>query len=56
VTSIKRKQLAHLEFLVQSYKENLTQVVADTMNLVRKKQSKGYDDADEGVDGAEAAA
>jgi hypothetical protein len=41
-----RKKIAHLEFLVTCYKENLTSFVGDTMNLVRKKQSRSYDDGD----------
>jgi hypothetical protein len=37
--------------MICNYKENLCALVQDTMNLVRKKQSRSYDDMDADMDG-----
>lgn len=46
----KKKQLAFEEFKIVQLREQLANVVYDTMNLVRKKQTRGYEEADELLD------
>jgi hypothetical protein len=38
----KKKDLAFLEFKVSKLREELANIIYDTMNLVRKKQTRGY--------------
>lgn len=38
------------EFKVIKMREEIANIIYDTMNLVRKKQTRGYEDADEYVD------
>ena len=43
----KKKELAFLEFRIGRLREELASTIYDTMNLVRKKQSRGYEEVDE---------
>lgn len=38
------KDLASHEYLVTRYREELANVLYDTMNLIRKKQTRGYEE------------
>lgn len=39
--------MAFLEFKVSKMREELAAVIYDTMNLVRKKQTRGYEEVEE---------
>jgi|JI9StandDraft_1071089.scaffolds.fasta_scaffold288158_3 splicing factor 3A subunit 3 len=43
----RRKKMAFLEFKVSKMREELAAVIYDTMNLVRKKQTRGYEEVEE---------
>lgn len=43
----RRKKMAFLEFKVSKMREELATVIYDTMNLVRKKQTRGYEEGEE---------
>jgi splicing factor 3A subunit 3 len=43
----RRKNLAFLEFRVSRMREELASVIYNTMNLVRKKQTVGYEEVEE---------
>jgi hypothetical protein len=42
--------LAFEEFKIVRLREELANVIYDTMNLVRKKQTRGYEEAEDIVD------
>lgn len=39
--------MAFLEFRVTKMREELASIIYDTMNLVRKKQTRGYEEVEE---------
>ena len=43
----RKKYLAFLEFRIGRMREELATVIYNTMNLVRKKQSIGYEEVEE---------
>ena len=43
----RRKKMTFLEFKVSKMREELAAVIYDTMNLVRKKQTRGYEEVEE---------
>lgn len=40
----RKKNLALLEYRISKMREELASVIYDTMNLVRKKQTRGYEE------------
>jgi splicing factor 3A subunit 3 len=43
----RKKSLAVLEYRIGRLREDLASVIYDTMNLVRKKQTRGYEEVEE---------
>jgi hypothetical protein len=49
----KKRELAFEEFKIIKLREELATCIYDTMNLVRKKQTRGYEEADEQIEESE---
>ena len=43
----RKRNLAFMEFRIGRLREELASTIYDTMNLVRKKQTRGYEEVDE---------